>query len=231
MPSRATAVRAADRVHRGFISRRGLVGILCQREKYFIKRRSTQRDVGQLDIRRIEPRQRLDERIRPIWGRDGDPVRGSCQRCPALLRYERTERLGCRRQIIEIPWDYHAVTASRTLLELVRGALGDDDAMIDYNDPVTQRVRLIEILCRQQCRDPETLEAGHQIPNRLPAAWIKPGRGLVEKHHLGTNNQTAGDVYPPLHPTRIGADAAIRRINQVELAEKLLRARPRGRPT
>ena len=96
------AVRAADCVHRGFISRRGLVGILCQREKYFVKGRSAQRHISQLDTRRIEPRQRLYERIRPIWGRDGDPIRGSRQRCPVLLRYERTEGLDYSRQIIEI---------------------------------------------------------------------------------------------------------------------------------
>jgi hypothetical protein len=91
--------------------------------------------------------------------------------------------------------------------------------MINHNDPIAERIRLLEILRRQQRCYSEVLEAGHQIPDGLPAPWIKPGSGLIEKHHLRTNHQTARNIYPPPHPAGVRSHAAIRSMDQIELAE------------
>ena len=51
-------------------------------------------------------------------------------------------------------------------------------------------------------------------PRYFAYSSIKPGGRFVQKHHIGADHQATADVYPPTHPTRIGANTPIRRINR-----------------
>ncbi|CKT88033.1 Uncharacterised protein [Mycobacterium tuberculosis] len=96
-----------------------------------------------------------------------------------VLGQQRTERRDDSVQILQIAGHYFAEGVAGAVLEFIRGAFGDDYAVIDQDDAVTERIRLLEILRGQQRGNAQLLEAGHQIPNSLPAPGIEPGGGLV----------------------------------------------------
>ena len=93
--------------------------------------------------------------------------------------------------------------------------------MVDHDDPVGQRVGLLEILRGQQRGDAETLELADQVPNALPATRIQPGGGLVQEHHLRTDHQTTGDIDASAHTARVGLHPPIGCICQIELRDQL----------
>src|ERR1700694_3925879 len=74
--------------------------LICQGQKDVVKRRSPQRDVRQLNVGGIQPRQGPGERVRGGGRGHGYSVRSRCQRRPVLLRQQGTQRIRHRGQIL-----------------------------------------------------------------------------------------------------------------------------------
>ena len=69
-------------------------------------------------------------------------------------------------------------------LELVGRTLGDELAVVDDPDAVSEVVDLLEVLGRHEQRRALRLEVADDVPDVDPAARIDAGRRLVEEHHL-----------------------------------------------
>ena len=88
-------------------------------------------------------------------------------------------------------------------------ALGDQLAVIDDRDAVSQLVGFLEVLRSQQ----HSGAFGYQIlddrPHAQPATWVQASRGLVEEKHRRLANQTGGQVQPTAHATGVALDSAV----------------------
>ena len=61
-----------------------------------------------------------------------------------------------------------------------------------------------------------------------PADRVEPGGRLVEEQHLGVVHERGGEVEAALHAARVGADAAVERVADVDQLAELVDAA--GRP-
>jgi hypothetical protein len=114
--------------------------------------------------------------------------------------------------------------APYTILELVARTLRDHSPVVDHRDPVGELVGLLEVLGGEQHRRPLAHEVADRAPDLVSAAWIQPGRGLIEKQHRGVREQARRQVEPPAHPTGVGSRRSIGGVGEVEAIEQL------GRP-
>ena len=57
--------------------------------------------------------------------------------------------------------------------------------MVDDRHPVTELIRLLHVVGREQDRLPVGMELAHDVPQGQPALRVEPGRRLVEEQHLG----------------------------------------------
>ena len=110
-------------------------------------------------------------------------------------------------------------------LELVRGAAGDDLAVVDDRDRVGQLVGLLEVLRREQERRALRDEAPDDVPHADAAARVEAGRRLVEEQQPRMADQRAAEVEPPAHAARVRLDDAVARRRSARTARA---ARPRG---
>ena len=93
--------------------------------------------------------------------------------------------------------------AGDALLELCRSALGDNRAIVDDEDPITERIRLIHVVGGQKHRGPQLIAQLADVGPEVGAALrIEPGRGFVEEHQLGLVDQAHHDIEPPPLTTR-----------------------------
>ncbi len=114
-------------------------------------------------------------------------------------------------------------------LERGRGALGDDAAAGDDRHPVGELVGLLEVLGRQEDGGAVGVELLHLLPDRLAADGVEPGRRLVQEEHAGLVDERRGEIEPPLHAARVGADPAVGGLGQPDPLEQRLAARRRPR--
>src|SRR5207302_10622808 len=113
------------------------------------------------------------------------------------------------------------------LLQLVPGALGDHLTVVDHSDPIRELVSLLEVLRRQQQRRSLADELTTGRADLVTAAWVEPGRGLVEEEHSRPRQQTRCEVKPAAHPAGIRARRTGGGVGEVEALEELVRAPPR----
>ncbi len=106
-------------------------------------------------------------------------------------------------------------------LELRRCALGDHAPAVDDRDPVGQQVGLIQVLGGQQDGGPGRGEPPHGIPRDHAAGEVETGRRLVQEQDARPGHQAGGQVEAPPHAARVGLDAAVRRVGQVEPVQQL----------
>ena len=71
-------------------------------------------------------------------------------------------------------------------------------------------------------------ERADGVPQLAAAAGVQAGRRLVEEEDLGGDDEAQGEVEPAAHAARVGADALVGGIRQIEAVEQLA-ARDRGR--
>ena len=71
---------------------------------------------------------------------------------------------------------------------------------------------------------PLLVDPPHLLPDREPARRVEPGRRLVEEQHLGPVHERGREVQPALHAARVGLDAAVRRVLELDEREQLARA-------
>jgi hypothetical protein len=67
------------------------------------------------------------------------------------------------------------VPAGDSALELLRGALGDEPAMVEHRDPVGELISLVQILRGQEDRDSAGDEIADDLPHGAAAARVEPG--------------------------------------------------------
>src|SRR5947207_2659645 len=85
-------------------------------------------------------------------------------------------------------------------LELFRGALGDDMAVVDDPDAARERVGLLEVLGREEDGDAVLArEPGDLGPEGGPALHVEPGRRLVEEEDRRPVGEREREVEPALH--------------------------------
>src|SRR5665213_4316929 len=79
-------------------------------------------------------------------------------------------------------------------LECVGRTLDDDAAVVDDGHAVAERVRLLEVVGRQEHRGPAVAQLADLRPEVRPGLGIEAGGGLVEKDKAGPVHQADGDV-------------------------------------
>src|SRR5207248_4692179 len=75
-------------------------------------------------------------------------------------------------------------------------ALGHEDAVLDDRDPVAERLRLVEIVGREEQRLAELLQPPDRGPGGSPRGRVEAGRGLVEEDQLGVTDEREREVEP-----------------------------------
>jgi hypothetical protein len=102
-------------------------------------------------------------------------------------------------------------------LELGGGALGDEPPVVDDADAVGELVGFLEVLRGEEDRHAElVVEPPHLLPHAGAADGIESGGGLVEEQDVGVVHERGGEVEPPAHATRVGADATVERVAEVD---------------
>ncbi len=88
------------------------------------------------------------------------------------------------------------VDALRADRALQRGGrvLNQNLAVVDDGDPVAELVGLLHVMRGQDDRDSLVAQAANGLPHGDAALRIEAGAGLVEKEHLGTVGDGAGDL-------------------------------------
>src|SRR5882762_1460892 len=91
---------------------------------------------------------------------------------------------------------------ARLLLELRRGARGDDAPVVDHGNAVGDPVGFVHVMGREEYRDALGLvEVADEGPHLIAALRIEAERRLVEKQHLRAVQQPAGDLEAAFHAT------------------------------
>ena len=111
------------------------------------------------------------------------------------------------------------------VLELERGALGDDPAVVDDDDAVGELVGLVEVLGREEERRAVADEVAQHAPQLDPAAGVEPGRRLVEEEHRRCRDEAGREVEPATHAAGVVLDDLAARLREREPLEQLV-ARP-----
>jgi hypothetical protein len=107
------------------------------------------------------------------------------------------------------------------VLQLQRGALGDDPAVVDDDDAVGQLVGLVEVLGGEEQGRPVAHEVAQHTPELDPAARVEAGRRLVEEEHRRGGDEAGGEVEPAPHAARVVLDDLVAGLGQREPLEQL----------
>src|SRR5699024_128685 len=110
-------------------------------------------------------------------------------------------------------------------LEVVRGVGGDDAAAIDDDDPVAERVGLIQVVGGQE-HGGATLfaEGADVVPQVHPRLGVQTGGGLVQEHQVGVVDEAHRDVQAAPLPAGHLPRFALPHSGQIELFEQFLAA-------
>ena len=92
------------------------------------------------------------------------------------------------------------------LEELARRARQHELAGVDHHDVVAHRLHIVEQVRGEHDRDPELVEATHEVEHLLTPHGIESRGGLVEKHELGIGNQRLRELRPLPHAGGEAAD-------------------------
>ena len=106
-------------------------------------------------------------------------------------------------------------------LELLGGARGDDQTVVDDDDLVGQLVRLIQVLGGEQGRRPGRHQRPDDLPHPQPGSRVQAGGRLVQEQHLRGAHQARGQVQAALHATGVGLGRPVGRVAQAELLQQL----------
>ena len=94
-------------------------------------------------------------------------------------------------------------------------------AVVDHDDVVGERVRLVEVLRGEQHGDAVRDESADRPPHALPAARVEPGRRLVEEQHRRPHDEAGREVEAPAHAAGVALDHAVGGVDELELLEQL----------
>jgi hypothetical protein len=108
--------------------------------------------------------------------------------------------------------------------DLPRGPGSDDLAVVDDPDLVGEDLRLLEVVGREEHRAAVALQAPDHLPDRPTGLGVESGRRLVQETDLGVVGEREGEAQLLLLAARKRVEAAVRLVQQVDLA----RAAPSG---
>ena len=72
--------------------------------------------------------------------------------------------------------------------------LGDEPPLLDDRDAVAERLRLVEVVRREEDRLAEVLQRADDVPRRAPRRRVEAGRRLVEEDQLGVADEREREV-------------------------------------
>ena len=105
-------------------------------------------------------------------------------------------------------------------LERLRGVLGDQEPVRDDPHAVGELVRLLQVLRGQEDRRAVVVQGLDLLPDRLAADRVEAGGRLVEEEDSRLVDERGRQVEPAAHPARVGADAPIGRVVDVNPVEQ-----------
>ena len=196
-----------------------------QGEEDLVQRRLAEGEVVDLDSGRVERSERFHQAVAGAVDADRHAAGGLVDL--RLAVGEAPERHRDRSELIA-PLGVHLDhVPSDATLELGRRAVGDRPAVIDDHDLAGQLVGLVEVLGREQHVRARVDEGPDRVPELDAAPRIEAGRRLVEEQQPRLTDQARPEVEPPAHAARVGAHEPIGSLDESELFEHALRARPR----
>ncbi len=95
-------------------------------------------------------------------------------------------------------------------------------AALDHHEPVSQPVRLLQVLGGEHDGGPVGDQFPDHRPQLVPAGQVQPSGRFVQEQHRRPGHQRGRDVQPPAHPARVGPDRPGRRHRQAEPGEQLV---------
>ena len=119
--------------------------------------------------------------------------------------------------------------ARHLALQLVRGALGHDQPVVDDGEAIGERVRLLEVVGGQEDRRPLLAEGPDLVPHACPRLRVEAGGRLVEEQHGRPMDDAEADVEPAAHAARVRPGRAVGGGRQLEDLEHLVRPAHGGR--
>ena len=191
-------------------------------EEHVVERRGAQGEVANGDLGVAQRDGDGSDRLGPARHADHQLVVAGVD---GIHLVELTERSHCRVGITVDPGDDDVLTDSS--LQLDRRAFGHEAAGVDDADPVGQHVGFLEVLRGEEDRHAQLgVEPAYLFPHLDPADRIEARGRLVEEEHLGVVHQRRGQVESALHATRVGRDASVERVAEIdhpgELAQSLI---------
>ena len=145
---------------------------------------------GQLEVDVLEARRRDAQVVQPLAARErraGELVQqrasGPRSRARAASRRRRARRRGS------------AASAAPSSPGAPSARIAP---VLDDRDAVGERLRLVEVVRRQQHGLAERLERADRLPRLAPRRGVEAGRRLVEEDQLGVADEREREVEPPL---------------------------------
>ncbi len=109
-------------------------------------------------------------------------------------------------------------------LQLGRGPLGDDAAVVDDRQSVAERVRLLQVVRGEEDGDAALAQAAHLVPDPGTALRVEAGGRLVQEQQRRLVDQAHADVQPTLLAARVGLRLTVGRLVQLEQRQQVGRA-------
>ena len=100
------------------------------------------------------------------------------------------------------------------------GALRDEFAFANDRDPVADLLNLVEQVAREQDGPFARAQTADQGAHLDDALRVEAVGWLVENHELRVLDQRGRDGQALLHPHRVGAEAILGSVHQVDLLER-----------
>ena len=106
-------------------------------------------------------------------------------------------------------------------LSSVGGALGDEHAVVEEGDPVSQPVGLFEVLRGQKDRHAVGDQAANDLPHGAARARVEASGGLVQENDTRVADKRHRQIQLALHPAGVGARRHSGSVDQVESVQQL----------
>ena len=101
-------------------------------------------------------------------------------------------------------------------LELLGRAVGDDLAVVHDHHAVAQRVRLLEVVRREEDGRAAFAQHADLVPQVRSVLRVEARGRLVEEEHVGLVDDAERDVETPALTARVRVDAAVGELGEVE---------------
>src|SRR3712207_4998543 len=108
-----------------------------------------------------------------------------------------------------------------TLFELRAGSLGGDRTAVYERYLLAQRLRLLQVMRREQDGEPAVVELPDVAPQLVAQLHVHPGGRLVQEEHLRVVHERAGKEHAPLHPAGERVDPLLALLREGEALEQL----------